>query len=198
MQNFMKDRKQPPVVILQQASFYNKYIWRLWLRTIRRSVQGVQFMNFPSQIFFNDINHGYIAAIMKKNYVWLLPLYMVVATYCYYENVHQTMHNAIVSYLLKQNGLLLIFSTITAAKLNNCLLSSFQKKVPLPVTISLKMGLLRSEIEIPICPCSPSNVTVMQKQIRYILFGISILILKSKIPNIKEKLVDPNSQPRTF
>ena len=58
-------------------------------------------MNFPSQIFFNDINHGYIAAIMKKNYVWLLPFYMVVATYCYYENVHQTMHNAIVSYLLK-------------------------------------------------------------------------------------------------
>ena len=37
-------------------------------------------MNFPSQIFFNDINHGYRAAILKKNSLWLLPLYMVVAT----------------------------------------------------------------------------------------------------------------------
>ena len=37
-------------------------------------------MNFPSQIFFNDINHGYRAAILKKNYLWLLPFYSVVAT----------------------------------------------------------------------------------------------------------------------
>ena len=34
-------------------------------------------MNFPSQIFFNDINHGYRAAILKRNvyvcfhYIWL-------------------------------------------------------------------------------------------------------------------------------
>ena len=34
---------------------------------------------------FNDINHGYRAAILKKNYLWLLPLYMVVATYFNYE-----------------------------------------------------------------------------------------------------------------
>ena len=40
-------------------------------------------MNFPSQIFFNDINHGCRAAILKKDYLWLLPLYMVVATYFY-------------------------------------------------------------------------------------------------------------------
>ena len=26
---------------------------------------------------FNDINHGYRAAILKKNYLWLLPFYMV-------------------------------------------------------------------------------------------------------------------------
>ena len=35
---------------------------------------------FPSQTFFNDINHGYRAAILKKNYLWLFPFYMVVAT----------------------------------------------------------------------------------------------------------------------
>ena len=58
-------------------------------------------MNFPSQIFFNDINHGYKAAILKKNSLWLLPFYMVVATYFYYENVRRTMRTAIVLNLLK-------------------------------------------------------------------------------------------------
>ena len=43
-------------------------------------------MNFPSKIFSNDINHCYRAAILKKNSLWLLPFYMAVATYCYYEN----------------------------------------------------------------------------------------------------------------
>ena len=35
-------------------------------------------MNFPWQIFFNYINHGYRAATLKKNSMWLLPFYMVV------------------------------------------------------------------------------------------------------------------------
>ena len=59
-------------------------------------------MNFPSQIVFNNINHGYRAAILKKNSLWLLQFFMVVATYCYYEKVHRTMHTAIVSCLPKQ------------------------------------------------------------------------------------------------
>ena len=103
LQNLTKEWKQPPVVILQQANFCNIFILCLQIRIIRRSDQGVQFMNFPSQIFFNDINHGYRAAILKKNYLWLLPLYMVVATYFYYEKVHRTMRTAIVSNLLQDN-----------------------------------------------------------------------------------------------
>ena len=83
MQNLSKERKQPPVVILQKSIFYNIFILCLWLRIIRRSDYGVQFMNFPSKIFFNDINHGYRAAILKKSSLWLLPFYMAVATYCY-------------------------------------------------------------------------------------------------------------------
>ena len=59
-------------------------------------------MNFPSQIFLNDINHGCRAAILRKNYLWLPPFYMAVATYCYYEKVRRTMRAAIVSYLLKE------------------------------------------------------------------------------------------------
>ena len=56
-------------------------------------------MNFPSQIFFNDISHGCRAAIFKENSLWLLPFYMVVATYFYYEKVRRTMRTAIVSNL---------------------------------------------------------------------------------------------------
>ena len=47
-------------------------------------------MNFPSQIFFDHINHGYRAAVLKKNSLWLLPFYMVVATFFYYEKVSRT------------------------------------------------------------------------------------------------------------
>ena len=38
-------------------------------------------MNFPSEMFLNNINGGYRAAILKKRSLWLLPFYMAVATY---------------------------------------------------------------------------------------------------------------------
>ena len=57
---------------------------------------------FPFTYIFNDITHVYRAAIMKKNNLWLLPFYMVVATYFYYEKVRRTMHTAILSYLFKK------------------------------------------------------------------------------------------------
>ena len=52
-------------------------------------------MNFPSQIFF------------------LIPFYVAVASYCYYEKGRRTMRTAIVLYLLKY-----IYS-FSAAELNN-------------------------------------------------------------------------------
>ena len=58
-------------------------------------------MNFPSQIFFNYFNHGYRAAILKKNSLRLLPFYVVVVTYFFYEKVRRTMRTVIVSNLLK-------------------------------------------------------------------------------------------------
>ena len=61
-------------------------------------------MNFPSKIFFNNINHGYSAAILKKSSLWVLLSYMVVATYCYYKKEHRTMHTAIALYLLKKES----------------------------------------------------------------------------------------------
>ena len=58
-------------------------------------------MNYHSQIFFNDINDGYRAAILKKNSLRQLPFNMAMATYCYYEKLRRTMGTAIVSYLFK-------------------------------------------------------------------------------------------------
>ena len=56
-------------------------------------------MNFPSQIFLNYIYHGYRAAILKINSLWLF--YMTLATYFCNEKLHRTMRTAIASYLLK-------------------------------------------------------------------------------------------------
>ena len=61
-------------------------------------------MNFPSWIFFNDFNHGYGAAILKKTLCGCFRFIMVVATYFYYEKVRRTMRTAIVSYLRKLNN----------------------------------------------------------------------------------------------
>ena len=41
IQNLTEERKQPPVVILQLAIFYNIFIMCLWIKIIRTSDQGV-------------------------------------------------------------------------------------------------------------------------------------------------------------
>ena len=58
-------------------------------------------MNFSSQMFFNDINYGYRADILKKSFLWLLPSYMAVVAYYSYEKVRRKMRTGIVSHLLK-------------------------------------------------------------------------------------------------
>ena len=78
-------------------------------------------MNFPSQIFFNDINHGYRAAILKRNYLWLLPFFMVVATYFYHENVRRMMRTATVSNLLKSTSEVLKELDISVEEYENAL-----------------------------------------------------------------------------
>ena len=88
LQNLTKEWKQPPVVILQQANFCKRFILCLQIRIIGRSDQGVQLMNFPSQIFFNNI--GCKAALLKKSSQWLLSICMDVASYYYYEKRRRT------------------------------------------------------------------------------------------------------------
>ena len=53
------------------------------------------------------------AAILRRNYLWLLPFYIFVATYFYYEKVHRTICTAIVSNL---KALKIIFSESFATK----------------------------------------------------------------------------------
>ena len=103
MQDLTKELKQPPVVILKQVIFYKIFILWLWVKSIKRYSQDVQFMNFPSHVFFNDINHCYNAAILKKNSLWLFLFYIALATYYYSEKEHRALRSAIVSYLLKKN-----------------------------------------------------------------------------------------------
>ena len=110
--SLIKERKQPPAVILKQVMFYNIYSV-LVAKNGKKIHQVVQFMNFSSQvIFFNDINHGYRGAILRKTSLWMLPFYMTVATCWYYEKVHrpfsETKHcNEFIS-VLQQNTVDLI------------------------------------------------------------------------------------------
>ena len=80
-------------------------------------------MNFPSLIFFNDINHGYRGAILKKNYLWLFPLNMVVATYFYYEKVYRTMRTGNVSNFLNLIRLWNIFVACLLQTASNSVIS---------------------------------------------------------------------------
>ena len=59
---------------------------------------------FSFKGIFNDINHGYSAATLKESSLWVLPSYMVVATYCYYKKGHRTIHTAIALYLPKKES----------------------------------------------------------------------------------------------
>ena len=59
---------------------------------------------FSFKYIFNNIYHEYSAAILKKSSLWVLPPYMVVATYCYYKKESRMMHTAIVLYLIKKES----------------------------------------------------------------------------------------------
>ena len=100
LQNLTKEWKQPPVVTLQQGNFRNIFILCLQIRIIRGSDQSVQHMNFPSQIFFNDI--GYKAASLTKNSQCVLSIYMDVASYCYYEKKRRTNARSLSIFILFQ------------------------------------------------------------------------------------------------
>ena len=103
MQNLAKGWKQPPVV-----TFCNRWFFTVHLlcacdyESLKHPIKMFSswiLLHIYFLIIF--INHGYRAAILKKKILWLLPFYMAVTTYFYYEKVRRTMRSATVSNLLK-------------------------------------------------------------------------------------------------
>ena len=83
---------------------------------LAKNHQKIQSKCLVHEFFFTDIfidtNHGYKAALLKKNTFWLLPFYVAVA-YCCCEKVRRTMRIAVASCFLKY------FCSFSAAELNN-------------------------------------------------------------------------------
>ena len=77
------------------------YIYSVLVTKNHRNIQSRRLVRefFFTNIFLK-ILISYKADILKKNVLWLLLFYMVVATYFYYEKVRRMMRTAIVSNLL--------------------------------------------------------------------------------------------------
>ena len=63
----------------------------IFVQRIYSVLVAKNYQNFLSRRYIN---------IKKKN-IWLLPLFLAVPTYCYYEEVRRMMRTAIVLYLLE-------------------------------------------------------------------------------------------------
>ena len=79
-----------------------QYIYSVFVTKNHWNIRSTCLVHeFYSHMFFNDFYHGYRAAILKIYSLCLLPFYMVVATYFYYQKVCKTMCTVIASNLLK-------------------------------------------------------------------------------------------------
>ena len=101
MQNITRERSRHQQLFCSRR-FFTIYLFLLLAKNHQKIQSGCLVDEFSFMIFLNDINHGYRAVILKKNYSWMFPFYMAVATYWYYKKVHRKMRTAIVSYLLKR------------------------------------------------------------------------------------------------
>ena len=80
-----------------------QYIYSVPVTKNHRNIRSRCLVHeFSFTDIFNDINHGYRAAILKKNSLWLLPFYIIMATYFFYEKMRRTMRTGIVSNLLNR------------------------------------------------------------------------------------------------
>ena len=93
----LNERAEPATGSYSVTGHSLRYIYSLLVTKNHRNIRPRCLVH---EFFFTDINHGYRAAILKKYSLWLLPLYMFVATYFYYEKVRRTMRTTIVSNLL--------------------------------------------------------------------------------------------------
>ena len=66
------------------TSKFLQYIYSVFVANNHQKIRSMCLVHeFSFTDIFNDINHGHRAVLLKKNYLWLLPFYMTVASYCY-------------------------------------------------------------------------------------------------------------------
>ena len=64
-----------------------QYIYSVPVTKNHRNIRSRCLVHeFSFTDIFNDFNHGYRAALLKKNSLWLLQFYMVVATFFYHSH----------------------------------------------------------------------------------------------------------------
>ena len=98
----LKERGEAAISSYSATGDSLQYIYSVLVAKNHQKIQTRCLVHeFSFRDIFNDITHRYRAAILKKNPLFLLPFYIVLATYCCLEKVRRTMHTAIVSYLLK-------------------------------------------------------------------------------------------------
>ena len=93
MLNLTKERKQPPVVILQQVIFYDISILCLWLRIIRNPIKV-----FSSWIF---LNHVLQSSYIEEKFIVAAPVLYGCGYWFLLWKGSQNVRTAIVSYLFK-------------------------------------------------------------------------------------------------
>ena len=77
-----------------RGHFHRKdFKWKKFVGTVLTSAK--------KEALYAWIFKNHMVAILKKNYLWLLPFCMTVATYIYYEKVRWTIRTTLVSCLLK-------------------------------------------------------------------------------------------------
>ena len=98
-----------------------QYIYSVLMTKNHRNLQSKCLVHgFSFTDIFNDINHGYRAAILKKKVLLLLLFYMVVVTYYCYEKVRRTMRTVIVSNLFNKKVTFLLENfTLTYLMITN-------------------------------------------------------------------------------
>ena len=86
LQNLTKEWKQPPVVILQQATFL-QYMYSMLVDKNHQKIQSRCLAHeFSFTDIFNNINDGYKAALLKKiiwgcfQFIWMWLLIVITKT----------------------------------------------------------------------------------------------------------------------
>ena len=88
MQNLTKEWKQPPVVILNRRIFAIYLFYACKIRIIRRSDKVFSSWIFLRRYFLTtkqSLQSRLQSSFIKGKLLWLLAIYMGVASYCYYE-----------------------------------------------------------------------------------------------------------------